>query len=397
MLNLKESLKQILKNSSMVFILLMGLASLFADITYEGARSIIGPFLAQLGANAAIIGFVAGLGELLGYGLRIASGYLVDKTQRYWTITIIGYLINLLAVPALALVGHTYTAAVLVLLERIGKAIRLPARDTMLSHAAKNVGAGWGFGLHEALDRIGAMLGPFIVSLILYINGEYRLAFAVLLIPALITIIILFFARKQFPLPQHLEGKSISLQAKGIDKTFWLYILGSGLIGAGYVDFPLMAFHFWKHNIFSSVQIPLCYMFAVGISAVAAIVFGKLFDKKGFAILVLTSMVAVFSAPLVFIGGGFFIFLGLSLWSIGLGVQGSLMRAVVSNMIIVNKRGTAFGLFNTGFGLLWFLGSAMMGVLYDYSMYYLVIFSMITQLIGAMTLFFVMKKVNHLG
>ena len=121
------------------------MVSLLADITYEGARSITGPYLAILGANAAVVGFVAGFGELVGYGLRLVSGYLADRTGKYWTITIVGYAINLLAVPLLALADQWWLAALLIIIERMGKGMRVPSRDAMLSHAGHRMGMGWAF------------------------------------------------------------------------------------------------------------------------------------------------------------------------------------------------------------------------------------------------------------
>jgi MFS family permease len=152
--------KNLLKGNTVKFIILMGIVSLFADMTYEGSRSITGPYLAILGASAVTVGFVAGFGELTGYVIRFFSGHLTDRIRSYWTTTIIGYLINLIAVPLLALAGSWEVAAVLIIVERVGKGIRVPSKDVKLSHACSQVGKGWGFGLHEALDQIGAIMGP---------------------------------------------------------------------------------------------------------------------------------------------------------------------------------------------------------------------------------------------
>ncbi len=190
--------------SAMMFVILMGVVSLLADMTHEGARSITGPFMAFLGASGTVVGFVAGFGELVGYLLRLPSGYISDRTGRYWTITVIGYLVNMLAVPLLALAGRWETAALLIVAERAGKAIRNPTRDAMLSHATLEVGRGWGFGLHEAMDQIGAMLGPLIVAAVLYFKGSYQTSFAVLLIPAILTIGVLLAARHLYPSPRDL-------------------------------------------------------------------------------------------------------------------------------------------------------------------------------------------------
>ena len=139
----------------MYFIILLGIVSLLGDITYQGARSVIGPYLATLGASYSVVGLVAGIGEFIGYALRIASGYLVDRTNAYWILTFIGYGL-LLSIPLLAFSGYWQLAALFIILERIGKALRSPARDTMLSYASKRVGRGWGFAVHEALDQVGA-------------------------------------------------------------------------------------------------------------------------------------------------------------------------------------------------------------------------------------------------
>ena len=206
------------------FVILIGVVSLFSDLTYEGARSVAGPFLATLGASGTGVGFVAGLGELIGYGFRLVSGYLADKTRQYWAIVFFGYALNLLAVPLLALAGHWEIAALLMVAERTGKAIRTPARDVMLSCASDSIGQGWGFGLHEALDQIGAILGPLVVALVLYSTGKYENAFALLLIPALIALTVLFVAYKLYPEPQNLASATIKLESTGLPKSFWFYI-----------------------------------------------------------------------------------------------------------------------------------------------------------------------------
>ncbi len=364
-------------------------------MTYEGARSITGPYLALLGANAATVGFVAGFGELVGYALRFVSGYLADKTTRYWAITIFGYLCNLLAVPLLALTNHWWMAASLMILERMGKAIRTPTRDAMLSHACQGVGMGWGFGLHEALDQTGAMLGPLIVAIVLYFKGTYQFSFGILLIPALLALLLLFVAYRQYPNPQSLEVSKENLQTKGFkNSAFWLYLVAASFIAAGYADFPLMAYHLEKTKVLTSIWIPISYSIAMGISGLASLLFGHLYDKKGFIILIFITLLCSLFSPLVFLGDFTMIMLGVVLWGIGVGVHESLMRAIIANMIPSNRRASAYGVFNLGYGVCWFLGSFLMGILYDYSILNLVIFSMVIQLMAIPILWVVMRKVD---
>jgi MFS family permease len=370
------------QRSAMMFIILMGIVSLFADMTHEGARSVTGPFMALLGANATVVGMVAGFGELVGYLLRLPAGYLADRTGRYWTVTIIGYVINMAAVPLLALAGRWEVAAFLIILERAGKAIRNPARDAMLSHATLEVGRGWGFGLHEAMDQIGAMLGPLIVAGVLYFKGTYETGFAVLLIPAILTICVLLAARFLYPHPRDLERAAPELETKGLSRVYWLYLAAMALTAAGYTDFPLIGYHFQKASTVSTDWIPVFYAVAMGVDAVAALIFGRWFDRKGLPVLMVSVFISTFFAPLVFFGGFYGCLAGMALWGVGMGAQESIMRAAVAGMVSSNKRGTAYGIFNTGYGVFWFVGSALMGIFYDFSIPLLVAFSMATQIVS---------------
>lgn len=365
------------------FILLLGAVSLLSDATYEGARSITGPYLAVLGATGTTVGLVAGLGEWLGYGLRLASGVMADRTRRYWAITIGGYCINLLAVPMLALAGRWETAAALILAERAGKALRTPARDAMLSHAASGVGPGWGFGLHEALDQIGAVAGPVAVAVLVSRHGNYRIAFAWLLLPALLALGALAAARRAYPRPHELEAAPARIETKGLPRAFWIYLVGAGLIAAGYADFPLIAYHLEKTRLVSPGEIALLYGLAMGVDAAAALLLGRLYDRLGLRVLAVAAVVSAGFAPLAFLGSRNQVIAGMVLWGFGMGAQESVLRAAVAAMVPPERRGTAYGVFNAGYGAWWFLGSALMGFLYDASMPSLVAFSVTVQLCAA--------------
>jgi MFS family permease len=370
----------IAKKSALSFIVLLGLVSLFADITYEGARSIIGPYFAFLGASATVVGFFAGLGELTGYGLRLISGYISDKTGKYWTIIILGYVINLLAVPLLALAGRWEIAAVLIIMERMGKAIRAPARDVILSHATKKIGRGFGFGLHEAMDQIGALMGPLIVAIVLYFKGSYRNGFIILAVPATLALIVLIIARIVYPKPGDFEPATLKPESKSFPKEFWIYLIACALIAAGYADFPLIAYHFKRADIVSDNWIPIFYAVAMAVDALAALLFGRFFDRIGVSALIIAACISSLFAPLVFLGGFYLALLGMAFWGIGMGAQESIMRAAIGGMVPINIRGSAYGIFNTGYGIFWFFGSALMGILYDKAIFLIVIFSIAMQL-----------------
>jgi len=378
--------------TALTFVLLIGIVNLFADFTYEGGRSIMGPFLGTLGASATIVGIVAGLGELLGYSLRSVSGYLSDKTHRYWVVTVVGYVVNMLAVPALALASNWPVAAALIIAERTGRAFRRPAVETMISYTAPQLGSGWVFGLNEALDQGGATVGPLVVAVVLFLKGGYRYGFAILLIPALLCLGTLVVAQLRFPHPQELEQKTAQpLQTRGFSHAYWFYVAAGALIAAGFADFSLIAFHFQQARSVPMALIPVWYAVAMAAGALSALVFGRLLDRIGFSMVLLAFFLSAFSAPLVFLGQFGLALLGMVLWGIGLGAQDSLLKALLSGIIEANKRSTAFGVFDTVFGIAWFVGSATMGLLYTRSIPALIVFSVVTQL-AALPVLLLAKK-----
>jgi MFS family permease len=390
------------QGSALRFVVLFGFVSLLADMTYEGARSITGPWLALMGASAAAVGFVAGLGELLGYTLRIVSGFLVDRTGRYWLLTLIGYTSNLIAVPLMAIAGRWELASLLIVAERSGKAIRVPSRDAMLSHATSAMGRGLGFGLHEAMDRTGAMMGPLVVAGVLFLvaqaNGQassgYQTAFAILAIPALLALGALAAARALYPNPRDLEVKKITLERGGLSRAYWLYVVAVACIAAGYADFPLIAYHLQKNAVMAPTLIPILYAAAMAVSGISALLFGRLFDKLGAPALIAAALLSSVFAPLTFSFSPTLALVGMILWGIGMGAQNSVMRAAIADLVGADRRGSAYGLFNTAYGVAWFLGSTVMGLLYDQSLVYLVVFSVTAQLLSIPLLLWVRRDLK---
>ncbi len=368
-------------SKALKFVLILGIVNLFADMTYEGARSVNGAYLQMLGASAAVVGFTAGLGELIGYGFRSITGFISDRTGRYWLMTISGYIINMLAVPALALTGHWPIAAALMVTERTGRAVRKPSTEAMLSFASNQVGTGKTFGLVESLDQIGATVGPLIIALTLFLGHSYRIGYTVLLAPALLTIAIVIVAYFLFPHPHKLETVT-AVQTKGFAEPYWIYMAAGACVAAGFADFSLIAYHFQKTGSVATSLIPVFYAVAMAMGAVSAYLFGKMYDTLGVRMIVIAFALSAFFAPLVFLDKNWLALVGMLLWGIGLGAQDSLLKAILVPVIPADKRSTAFGLFDSGFGFAWFLGSWLMGVLYGRSIPALIVFSVVLQLLS---------------
>jgi MFS family permease len=374
----------------MRFVVLLGVVSLFADMAYEGARSILGPFLALLGASSAVVGFVAGLGELIGYALRLISGKLADRASRFWPIILSGYFVQMAAVPLLALAPNWEIAAVLIVAERSGKALRNPPRDVMLAHASTDIGRGWGFGVHEALDQFGALVGPLLAAGVLALRHSYRVAFAMLLIPSLLTVVGIVVARVLYAAPEELHPKSVDVKTTGLPRSFWLYLSGGALVAIGFADFALIAYHFHKHGVVSAAWVPVFYAIAMGTGGLASLIAGRLFDRAGIGILIPLTIGSAAFAPLVFFGGFGAALAGVMLWGVGMGVHDSIMSAAVANMVPHERLASAYGLFTGTYGMAWFLGSVALGFLYGHSRAAVVIFSVTAEL-AAIPLFLTLR------
>ena len=376
--------------SALQFIVCLGVVSLFADMTYEGAHSIIGPFLRDLGASAFEVAAIAGVGEMLAASLRFFSGKFADRTRAYWTITFFGYSMNVMAVPALALVPTWQAAAVLIIAERTGKALRGPARDVLLSGATQDVGHGWGFGLHSIMDQTGAVIGPLLMVAAVARTHHFGPGFLWLAFPAVGTMIALLLAR----LLNSERSRPVNAAAQVLPRVFWFYVVAAGLLACGTVDFPLLAYHFEGANIATPSEIPLLYAAAMGVNGLTALMFGRLFDRFGLATLVCGILISLLSLPLGFLGGSAGAIAGVMCWATGLGAQDACLRSGIATVVSMNKRGGAFGAFNAVYGIAWFLGSAVMGLLYGRSLAMLVIFGVTAQLAAAAMFFTLRSKLQ---
>lgn len=321
---------------------------------------------------------------MIAASLRYFSGKLADKTRAYWTITTIGYFLNLVVVPGLAFAGSWQAAALLVVAERTGKSLRGPARDVLLSEATEVVGHGTGFGVHAAMDQTGAVLGPLLVASAVARSHQFGPAFLWLAVPALGAFVALLFARAASP---HKGTPPAVPTAKKLPHVFWIYVGAAGLLALGFVDFPLLAFHFQKNSLTRPEVVPLLYAGAMGLNGLTALIFGRLFDRFGIQIIVIGIVVSLLTLPFGFLGGITGVYVSVACWATGLGAQDATLRSGISQVVSMNKRGTAFGAFNAAYGILWFVGSVTMGVLYDFSLLALVVFGIIAQVLAALTFF----------
>jgi MFS family permease len=357
-------------------VILLGWVSLFADLCYEGMRSAIGPYLALLGASGTAVGIVSGTGEALGYALRYWSGSLADRTHAYWTITISGYATNLIAIPLLAFAGGWPAVAALVALERLGKGVRAPAKSTLTSFAATDLGAGRAFAINEAMDQAGALLGPLAVAGVLAWRGEtlsgFGWAFVLLAVPAAISVAVLLRARRLYPDPRVLESEAPAGIKLGPNFTW--YLVGVALIAVGLADWPLIAYHLEKANVVDTKWLPIAYSAAMGLDGLVSLVAGLAFDRNrgkggtGAAVLAAFTIAGAAYGVLAFTSDAhqrLFAIVGIGLWSVVHAATNSIGKAMIAAIVPKGQRGRAYGVYYLVFGIAWWLGSIALGALYD--------------------------------
>jgi len=395
------------RKAAISLIVLFGLVSLFGDIVYEGARSVNGPYLKTLGVSAAVVGFIAGLGEFVGYAIRLASGYFADKMKAYWLFTFVGYGM-LVTVPLLSLTGVWQVAALFIVLERLGKALRAPARDTIVSQASKQVGTGFGFAISEVMDQIGALTGPLILMALFMFAGnsgneiaKYQKGYSLFWIPFVLVMVCVVFAYLRVPDPAKLEASiKRAPEPDKLSRTYWLYTLFTFITTMGFVNFALIGYHFKAKNVLSDAQIPLFYAIAMALDGVAAWFVGTYYDrlknrsgneKAGLSTLLMIPLLSVFIPLFAFTQSFILALISAVIWGVVMGVHETVMKSAIADLTPMKKRGTGYGIFNTAYGLAMFIGSTLMGVLYDHSIVMLVAAAVVIQL-AAIPLFFLMKR-----
>jgi MFS family permease len=378
-------------SAAFAFVLTMGIVNLFGDVTYEGGGSINGPFMASLGASAAVVSVTAGLGEFLGYALRLPAGYAADRTGRYWLITFVGYVINLFAVPAMALAGSWQVAAALILAERIGRALRKPTVEAMLSYTTAELGKGWVYALNTALDEIGATVGPLLIALVLLLKGDYRTGYALLVISAVAALVTLAVARVNFPLPSRLD-QGRTAPASDFTPAYWLYMLAGALFAAGLMSFELISYHLSREKIASEQWIPVMLAISTAFGVLASLAFGKLYDRIGVPVVISAVCVSAAFSPFVFFGGFWLVLFGMLLWGLGYATQDTLLKAIVAEVLPEGKRNFAFGLYYAGYGVGWLVGSLVAGLLYENARTALIVFSVAVQLASVPVFLFAWRQ-----
>lgn len=363
-------------------IVVFGIVSLFGDAIYEGARSVNGPYLKVLGSNAAMVGMIAGAAELFGYLVRLVSGIWADRSKAYWVFTILGYA-TLAAVPLLALSGVWQVAALFIVLERVGKAIRSPAKDTILSTATRQVGTGFGFGLHEAMDQAGAIIGPLIFTLVFALSGNaelgsYQAAYRWLWIPFALLMGSVLFAFLRVPDPEKLEPIAPKApESDRLTKTFWLYVLFTFVATLGFAGWAILGYHFKATGVLSDAEIPLFYAIAMGVDGAAALLVGIAYDRLkrkrasqrgGLLLLGIIPLFSILIPILGFTASRPLAIASAVLWGVVMGTHETIMKSAIADITPMKKRGTGYGIFNTAYGLAVFAGSSIMGLLYDRSL-----------------------------
>lgn len=396
------------KKRAILLIILFGVISLLGDIIYEGARSIYGPYTKSIGMDIALVGLITGLAEFFGYFIRLMAGYLSDKSKNYWLFAILGYFL-LISVPLMAISSVWQIVSMFIILERIGKAIRSPAKDTILSSATKHIGTGFGFAIHEALDQIGAIIGPLIFSFILYLtkkNGNeiigYKNSFLFMFIPFAILMVFIILAKVKVPHPERLEIEDKNVGEK-LSKVFWLYSLFTIFTTMGFITFAIMGYFFKEKNIFTDHQIPFFYAIGMGVDAVAALIIGRTYDKvknksnnsqAGLKVLIVIPLLTILIPIFTFKANFVTAIISIMLWGIVMGCHETIMKSAIADLTHIKKRGTGYGIFNTFYGLSIFVASSLIAFLYKLSINLVISVIVIFQILSIVFYFVIVNNLK---
>ncbi|RLG08636.1 MAG: MFS transporter [Thaumarchaeota archaeon] len=384
-----------------VFIAL-SLLSLFADIVYEGARSIGGAYLNLLGAPALAAGILT-LGELLSNVMRLVGGviaYKVPSGRVYWGLILLGYGLNVF-IPLLALTRSWELALLLFFLERVGKGVRAPARDVILSEVTTGFGRGKGFGIHELLDQIGAITGPLLVSAIIFLRGYpagYREAFWIMWVPTILALVMLLSAMIMYPRPKAVTEVGKRMGGRRLSPRFWIFMAGSMATMLGFLYWGVIAYYGQdaaNAGLIAAGEIPIFYLVAMAVDAVIAVPIGILYDKIGSKSITVAPIAALLITPTLFgFSGRTGFYLAAVFWGLAMGVVETVMRAAVADMTTVEVRSLAYGVYSFGFGLSWMIGGTLLAFLYQIGYINLMIAFCITAEVVATAIFAALPKVR---
>ncbi len=378
-MNQREGPSQTVPMTAWRFVVWFGIVAMLADVVYEGARSITGPLLAHLGASALVVGVVTGVGEAAALMLRLVSGPLADRTRSFWGWAIAGYAITVVSVPLLGLASALWVAGGLVIAERVGKAVRSPAKDTLMSHATAVTGRGRGFAVHEVLDQVGALTGPLLVALVLSMSGgDYTPALLMLSLPGVLALALVLRLRVKVPHPARYElGPDAVEQPRGprqtlagadrLPRVFWVYAGFAGLTMTGFATFGVLSYHLVTAGLLGAATVPVLYAVAMVVDALAAVATGWAYDRFGPAVLLTLPVVAALVPALAFSSTVGLAVAGVLAWGAALGVQESTLRATVADLVPAGRRATAYGVFGAVVGVGAAAGGALAGGLYDVS------------------------------
>ena len=377
-------------------IILLGIVSLMGDVVYEGARGIVPSYLEFLGASYFVVGLAFGLGDFLGYALRLLSGFLADATHAYWVFIFLGYGL-IVSIPFLGFSTSLEIAIILVLLERLGKAFRSPSRDTVLSVISKGIGAGKAFGIHELLDQIGAIIGPLMVAFLMFSSDDYHYTFKFLFIPFVILLAALTYTFKRIGAKTIIEGEKAEGRRKGrLEKAFYIYTLAVLLNTVGLITYALILGKASEILKPSEQQwiVPLIYLLIQGVDASVALIAGYSYDRFGIKVLTAPFILSIFPSLLVMGSSELSTIMTAAVFAgLVLGMQESIYRAAVSELTPIYLRGTAYGIFNTAYGVGFLISGAIYGFLMDVNapLFAVAIYTFVTQLIATVFLLKVSK------
>jgi MFS family permease len=345
----------------------LGIVSFLTDVSSEAIFSVFSIFFTTIaGASAALLGFVEGLADFSASSLDYLSGWLADRSGKNKPLTIVGYLFSTLAKITLLISSSVSALALFRVIERLGKSFRGPPRDAWLSAVAEKSSRGYAFGVHKALDKSGAVLGPLAAYVILNKYGQnlraFHLLFIMAVIAAALAVIILCFIKDQPPREHRRENIFKSWGA--LSKSFKLFLIPAGIFSLAYFSFEFLLLRAYTLG-FSVKDVVLLYALFNVAFVIAAVPAGKLGDFIGRKSIIILEYVIYIIMCLGFI-------LATQKWEVAalfilFGIFYSIDEAQSKAFIAdieKDRRATAIGMYNFTTGLIYLPASVIAGALW---------------------------------
>ena len=350
-------------------VLSLGMVSLFTDLSSQMVYPLIPTFLAVLGVSPAILGLIEGIAESTASLFRTVFGRMSDKLQNRKIFIIFGYGLSAISRPFFYIASHWTTIMAIRFSDRIGKAARTPSRDALISTSIHPSIKGKAFGFHRAMDRIGAIGGPLLAMLVLYLLRDtmselnaLKTTFLISVIPGLIALIFIKFVKETKAITKVMEKKKKTAM---LNAPFILFLVANAFFALGNSSNAFLILKAQEVNI-TIFLIPILWVVYNIVCTISSPILGSLSDTVGRKPIIVISFIyyAIIYVLFGFANQAWMVWALFAAYGIFYGLSDGILRAYVADIVEEENRATAYGVLNTVIGIFLLPASVLMGLVW---------------------------------